>query len=77
VEAAGEDDRQEVHSGLATVTAEIGTGPKYLESRLDATGVATKALPAGTGPQKPNMGNDRPIESRVAIAEMETPLTTY
>jgi hypothetical protein len=28
VEAAGEDDRQEVHRGLATVRAEIGTGPK-------------------------------------------------
>jgi hypothetical protein len=63
VEAAGEDDRQEVHSGLATVRPETGTGPKYRESRLEATGVATKAVPARTGPQKANVGNGRPTES--------------
>jgi len=63
VEAAGEDDRQEVHSGHATVRVEIGTGPKYRESRLEATGVATKAVPAATRPQNPNAGKGRPMES--------------
>jgi hypothetical protein len=63
VQAAREDHRQEVHSGLATVRAESGTGPKYLESRLDATGVATNAVPAVTRPQKSNVGSGRPSES--------------
>ena len=77
VKAARENDGQKAHSGLATVSVRMGTGPKYRESRLDGTGVATKALPLGTTPQKSKTGRARPTESVGAIVEMVTPPTSY
>src|SRR6266478_1530683 len=77
VKTARQNHGQEVHSGLATVSVRIGTGPKYRESRLDGTGVATNAMPSGTTPQKLKTGRARPTESVGAIDEIVTPPTSY
>ena len=52
VEAARENQREYVHSGVTTVRVARRTGPKYRLSKLSGAGVATKAWPGGTSPQK-------------------------
>ena len=53
VEAAGEDRRQYVHSGVTVPRmSATGTGPKVRESKLVAKCDATNTSPSGTGPQR-------------------------